>query len=342
MRTLKRDLKHGIIRVMPERIEDDYALSLIIKRGDIVEGLATRKIKLGGKEEPVKKRYRLRIRVEKTSLENGTLRVNGRVEEGVEEVPSKSFQSIIVSPGSTITIIKEEWSAYALHLLKQAGKSQEAPILLVVHDREEASFALLRGKRYTLLETIRGNPPKKDYAQNSEDFYREIAKETERYSAKYSPKRIIVASPAFFKEYVVKLLADDEKVITASCSTAGERGVNEVLKRDELRRAVKEVRQGDDSVLMDELKMSIAAGGNVTYGIDEVERAVNAGAVSKLLISQGLLTAEDEAHFRRIDALIKKAESSRGELHIFEKGSDAERELNGLGGIAAFLRYRLK
>ena len=132
------------------------------------------------------------------------------------------------------------------------------------------------------------------------------------------------------------------KIITATCSSADKTAFDEVLKRPEVETALKESRIVEEMSLVEDLLKEIMKDGLAKYGLDEVDNAVNLGAVKTLLITDSFIrkTREDNA-FERIENLLKKVESMKGKVIIISFEHGGGKKLDGLGGIAALLRYKL-
>ena len=82
---------------------------------------------------------------------------------------------------------------------------------------------------------------------------------------------------------------------------------------------------------------AIARGtGLVAYGLEEVQRALNYGAVEQLLITDTFLRKYEGA-----DGLIERAKGMRGEVVIVSTEHEAGERLQALGGIGALLRFRI-
>ena len=67
------------------------------------------------------------------------------------------------------------------------------------------------------------------------------------YAKRYSAERIVIASAAFWKDELVKVLQKKYpqlvKISTlATCNETGREGVNEILKRSEIKTALQEQR----------------------------------------------------------------------------------------------------
>src|SRR3989344_2264428 len=99
---------------------------------------------------------------------------------------------------------------------------------------------------YEFLLEMKGEVQKKASPEKVKaTFYQDVVKQLEEYDKRYELNKIIVASPAFWKEYLIKLINDEklkEKIILATCSDVGETAINEVLKRPETQEALKQDR----------------------------------------------------------------------------------------------------
>ena len=49
----------------------------------------------------------------------------------------------------------------------------------------------------------------------------------------------------------------------------------------------------------------------------------------------------DEGKFEELDSIMKITDANKADIHIINSKNDAGKKLDGLGGIAAILRYRL-
>ena len=66
---------------------------------------------------------------------------------------------------------------------------------------------------------LKGDVAKKDVEEKKGNFYKEIITQLTAYDSKYAFTSIVLASPAFWKEYLLKELDDDKlrkKITTAS------------------------------------------------------------------------------------------------------------------------------
>jgi protein pelota len=349
MKIMKKDLKHGIVSVISQTPDDLWYLSQIICAGDVVSAKTERKIKIGSSEERsgsvVKKTVKLSISAERIDYSGNILRVSGKITEAPEDIPRGSYHTISVEEGTFLTISKERWNAYEIARLNEAAEQSGQNVLIVVFDREEAIFALLNSKGYEILSEIKGEVQKKGFDTKGKNFYKEIIKILTDYAGKYKPESIVLASPAFWTEELLKELSDKTllgKIVKASCSDVGIGAIDEVLKRPELSSVLKEGRAAKEAKYVDEILAEIRKEGAVAYGGKEVGDAVNSGAVSKLFVSTDLIAdSRQENYFHKIESIMKSADSMKGEVIVINSDNDAGKKLDGIGGIAALLRYKM-
>ncbi len=352
MKIINSNLKKGEVKVKTENPDDFWYLTSLVDKGDLVSGKTLRKIKLGEKDERsakiIKKPVYIAISVEKVefSKTTGALRISGIVTEGPEDVPNGSHHSFNIEDGTIITIKKEKWLSFQLDRLKEASSKEFAKILICVLDREEAYLALLKRYGYSILAQLKGNVQKKEVEERvTGSFYEEVLHKISDYDKKYELSQIIIASPAFWKEDLLKELKDQDlkkKIILATCSSVDSTAINEVLKRPETREALKQARASKEERLVEELFTEIAKQGMASYGIEETENAASSGAVRILIVSDGLIArSREENKYGRIDTIMKAVDSTKGEIHLISSENDAGKKLDGLGGIGAILRYKL-
>lgn len=339
-------------KLLAESLDDLWYLSTIIEPGDLLRGKTLRKIKLGSEEDRkasiIKKPLSLTIRAEKIEFGNsGALRVSGKITEGPEDIQLGSYHSFSIEPGSALTLTKEAWLNYHIDRLKDATAEKKSKILVVVHDREEAYFAALKKYGYDILSHISGDVQKKgDMEKRDGSFYPLIAKQILAYDERNNYSNIIIASPAFWKEELARELRNDEikkKIVFATCSSVGENAIDEVLKRPETKNALMQERSSEEMNAVDELLGEIALDNLAAYGIEDTENAVFAGAARFVLVTDCLIKkARDDGTYPRIESILKAVERSKGSVLIVSSAHEGGRRLDGIGGIASLLRYKMR
>lgn len=351
MKIIYKNLRKGEIRVSVENLDDLWYLSQIISKGDLIRGKTVRKIKLERgdqrKNAVIKKTVVLFIEVEKLEFSkySDLIRIAGKIAEEKEDIPKGSYHTIELKINSDVLIKKEKWLNYQLKRIEEASKEPKSKVLIVVFDREEASFALLKKYGYELLSEIEGIVSKKqDKEEKESQLYKQIIKEIKNYIKKYGIESVVIASPAFWKEYLLKEMDGNLKRITtlATCSDTGKKGIEEVLKRDEIKSVLRHERTIKEVSLIEELLKEIAKEKLAAYGLKEVAKAAEYKAIKILLVTADLINKmRQEDKFEELEKIMKNTEAANGEIHIISTEHEAGKKLEGLGGIAAILRYQI-
>lgn len=348
MKIIYQDFKQGEVKLKIDSPDDLWFLSGLLEEGDLVSGRAERKIKMGGAEKAVKKSVHLTIRVEKVEFDPyvNALRANGKVVDGPEDVPKGAYHTIEIEENIIIKIKKEKWFEYQKKRLKEATVNVALNILVLVFDRESAVFSMLKKYGYDILAEIEGDVEKKGMPKQKKEstFFSDLAKQIKNYDDRFNFYKIVVASPAFWKEDLMNLIKDKklkEKITLATCSSVGKSGIEEVLKRDEIKTVLREERTVREFNLVEELLAEIGKNGLAGYGIDEVESLANAGNVKILLVTDGFIRENRlKNKFERLDGIMKTVDKIKGGVHVVSSEHEGGKKLDGLGGIGAILRYK--
>jgi len=350
MQIITKNIKKGIVKLKIQNLDDLWYLSNIINKGDLIRAQTIRKIKIGKEEQRkqavVKKKIILIIKAEKIEYKADSLRIGGEIIECPEDVQKGSWHSFNLTINSILKIIKQEWLKYQLDWLKQASKEKIPKILICCLDREEAYFALLKRAGYEILSHIKGKVSKKAVEEKvRETYYTDLLKQIKSYNEKLKLDKIIIASPSFWKEYLIKEIKEKslkEKIAQASCSSVDRTGLNEILKRPELVNVLKEERIAEEINLVEELLVEIKKQGKVSYGLAETENAVNSGAVEKLLVTSSFLEQmREKEKSEKINQLMKLTEQMKGSVAIISSEHEGGKKLDSLGGIGGLLRYKI-
>lgn len=348
MKILGRNKKKQEISLKIENLEDIWILSQIIEQGDIVKGRTERKVKIGDNTnrnvKVIRKPVFLSIKVEKFEVSESSeiLKVLGIILDGPDDIARGEHHSFNLEINSIFKLIKENWLKYQLEKIEEATKTAPIKVLIVVFDREEAYFARLKGSGYELAGKIKGDVQKKDEEHVSKgNFYKDIITKILEYDKASEIDHIILASPGFWKEELMKVIPDEikKKIVSATVSYSGEKAFSEVMKRDELQKVLKENRASQESRIVDELLKAVSKD-SACYGLDETTEKINSGAVKDLLISNSFLRkSRDEGKYEGLERLMLQCEKMDGKIHIISS-KDAEKNLDSLSGIAGILRWK--
>jgi protein pelota len=211
MKIVSKDLKKGTVKLTVENLDDLWYLSHIIDPDDLVKAKTERKIKIGDGStdrnvKVVRKTVFLELKVEKTELSE-SLRILGTITQGPDDISFGSHHSFDIGENDTLEIKKEKWLKFQLEKLDEAVKDKGSKVLIIVFDREEAYFGMIRKDGFKFLTHIKGNVQKKDNNdENISNFYTYILKTTDEYDKIYGFNKIIASSPAFWKDELVKNL----------------------------------------------------------------------------------------------------------------------------------------
>jgi protein pelota len=345
MKILNKNIKQGEIKILAESNDDLWFLSQIISPGDVISGKTQRKIKISDDSDPVKKVFFLKIGVEKIDFQPDLLRLSGKILEGPEDLSKGVYHTFNIEAGSSFTVKKDSWLNYHLKILDDSLKQRSKGVLICIFDREEAVFAVTNAVSFKILSKLKGSVSKKNLDNVVKgNFYEEIIKNLKDYDTRLEPFSIILASPSFWKDELVAFLKDDalkKKIVFASCAFVGESAVNEILKRDEVKSALFAERSRKELILVDDLLAEISKQGLAVYGFENVKNAVLCSAVVSLLVSTEFIkSCQEENSFDELNNLMVSVDRNRGEINIISGKSDAGIKLDGLGGIAALLRFK--
>jgi protein pelota len=151
---------------------------------------------------------------------------------------------------------------------------------------------------------------------------------------------LVIVGPGFTREHFVKYGKSREPALFDNClahgtGNAGMNGVQEAIKSGIVENITKENRVIFETQLIEKLFEEIKKDGLATYGEQEVNRALNNGAVARLLISDVLVRAKNGEDLLRI------AKQNNSKFTIINTMHEVGKKFEGLGGIGALLRFKI-
>jgi len=349
MRIISFNRKDGVAKIKINLLDDLWHLSKIIEPNDLVTGRIERKVKFSGSEERAKterKFYTARVRANKVQLESNFLKVTGDITEGSDEL-SKGSHTLDVKVGFEIKIEKQ-WKEYQIKRLKDAEKAASAPkALICVLDDEQATLAAITAIGINYLGQFQLGLAKKRYAEKAKEKMHELVDELIRLDLQSKPDYILIASPLFWKDELVKKLQEKNpkivnKIKLENTSAGTRRGVVELLHQGVLDKIIKQSQLQKEFKLVEKLIIEITHKGLAAYKFANVKNAVESGAVDTLLIIDSLIAEyREKGKFEELEKLIDAVEQQGGKVNIISKDNEAGDKLDGLGGIGALLRFKL-
>ncbi len=194
-----------------------------------------------------------------------------------------------------------------------------------------------------ITTAVSGKRLEKEHEVTAREFYAEVAKKIEELAKKEAVKAVVLCGPGFAKENLLGHIKEKSKELAGICAiepagSGGRAGVQEVIKRGVVERVAEDSRISLETKLVEKVFEEIGKGsGLAAYGLQEVKKALEYGAVDKLLVSDVFLRKSEEA-----ERLIERARQARGEAVIVSAEHEAGERLEGIGSIAALLRFRVE
>ncbi|MDH7507288.1 MAG: mRNA surveillance protein pelota [Candidatus Thermoplasmatota archaeon] len=348
MQVVFKDLKHGEIAVIPENIDDIWHLYNIIEKGDLVKAVTFRtdeqksdKIR---SKKPEKKPMLLGIRVTEVKFHefSDRLRIHGKIEEGPQNLGSFHTLNVDADQMEKITIIKEKWKDHHLQRIEEAVKMRFEPLLIFVSlDEDDATIAVLRQSGLQFVAEI--------YSKRSGKMFESVDTEKEYFGEiisvlkknKTSDATLVILGPGFTKDHLIEYGKEKEpqlfeKYVVFGTSYSGINGIQEAIKLGIVNQITKQNRVAFETNLIEKLFEEIKKDGLATYGLNEVKYALLNGAVERLLISDTLTRQE------KGEELLQLAKQNNSKFTIINTMHEAGKKIEGLGGVAAFLRYKIQ
>lgn len=349
MDIINSDFKKGIVTLRVTDSDDIWHLSHLVEPGDLIRGKTTRKVKLGDSENTKVTRKPMTVKIEVETITtddtSSVLRVNGKIKEGPHDVPLDSYQALALELGTEFTLEKVKWLTYQKQKLEEASQ-KKYNYLFCIFDREEALFAITKKSGYEVLVKIKGQVAKKaNKTEIVKNFHEEIIKTLDIYAGRFDPEYVIIASPVFYKEELIQKVGFDwkNKIVLATCSDVSESALNEITRSPELREILKNNRAREEQLTVEELLLHIKKDNLATYGWKQVREAISGGAVEILILTDEFIHKKKLANeYQELDQYMKKVDSLNGKIHILSSEFESGKKINGLGGIAAILRYKLE
>jgi protein pelota len=326
----------------------------VIYKGDEVYAYSSRAIKSDQEYSRPKGGERfsafMGVTVESVSWDKflGKLRVHGLICHAPEIIPPSAHHTLNISLNKPVTIVKKEWPKHIVDRLMRASETEKSLLILAIDDE---GFAIAETKQYGVemkveeyvklpgkLEAEKRSAVMKDY------FNRALNSLSQLWASQHN--LIVIVGVGFVKSDFAKYVADNAGdlakavVDVKSVNNGGVSGIYEALRSGVLLRAAAQLRIVDETETMEEVMKRLGKSeATVTYGLCEVENAVQTGAVEKLVIADTMLRDSEEEQRLHLEALMRSVEQRRGGVTVVSTEHEAGAKLLALGGIAALLRF---
>jgi len=340
--------------VVPDSADDLWHLYNVIYKDDEVYAYTSRAIKTDTEASRPKSGERVSafmgVKVESVAWDKflGKLRVHGLIIHAPDIIPTGAHHTISVSLNQQVTIVKKEWPKHLLDRLTRASET-EKPLLIIAIDDE--GYAVAETKQYGVEMKVeeRTKLPGKHEAEKRSGATNEYFKRaTASLQQLWQPNRnsIVVVGVGFIKNDFVTYLKDNAGdlsksiVDVKSVNNGGVSGIYEALRSGVLLKAAHQMRILEETEVMEEVMKRLGKGeATITYGLNEVESAVQIGAAEILVLADTLLRESDEEQRLRLEKIMHEVEQRAGKVTVVSTEHEAGSKLQALTGIAALLRF---
>lgn len=359
MKILEVHLKKGFAKVVPQSLDDLWHLYNLVYRGDQVYAKTTRQIKIQqeyARPQPGRRvTVSLGLQVERVLWDRSLnrLRMHGVIIDVPEDIGGKgTYHTLNIVVGQPLTIVKTQWLKHQVDRLQKASHVKTPLVLIVSIDDEEYAIAVLRqyGLDIKTERTVR--IPGKLEAERREDALKSFFKDSlqslrELWGSLKCP--IVVLGLGFIKNGFVKYVRDTAQDVAAaiadvkSVNSSGVTGINEALRSGVLTKTLKTARVTQETQLVEEVLARLGRGtSDVAYGLEEVTKSSDYGAVERLLLTDAMLRESSDERRTELENVMREVEEKAGQISIVSSEHEAGAKLQGLGGIAALLRFAVQ
>jgi len=328
----------GEIKLMPESLDDLWHLSHLIEPSDLVYATTLRSVEQSSdkiRPDKMEKRpVRIGLEVERTEFvpESRRLRIAGVIRDGPDP---GLHHSLNVETGYEISVIRQ-WRRSDLARIDRAVKaSLYDAIHIIALEEGEAEICRVRQygpERITTMTQGSGKTRGENTRQTLfESLYLFLLQVT-------GP--IVIAGPGFIKEEFgtyVRSRAPDlfARMVIVDTQRSGYGAIQQAIGDGVLERVAEDLQLAHEVRAADEIFKRIARDDPVSYGTEEVQKAVAFGAAEEVIVADSAIRRPE------ISSLMEEAEAMNAKVLVLSTEFEPGKRIEGLGGIAALLRYKI-
>eukprot|EP01068_Selenidium_serpulae_P010406 Selendium_serpulae@DN5456_c1_g2_i1.p1 len=352
----------GFVTLIPEEPDDIWLLYNVIFRNDRVRARTMRKVTRqyddAGSKLVTAKHLSLTLRVLAVDYdgESDQLFVRGvNLSESAQGVPMGVHHTFNIGLASQLTIAKGNWEPQQKQLLIKAanGASSEQTVAVLI-DSGVANIYLLTENLEKELGLVRAASSRRKGDSSKDKAFFESVLATLDEKLPKNADIVIIAGPGFVKdhfhqyilestnEHKFRRLSNKSMYVKVACASALKQSLKEVLRCDELKARLTNVKATAHIRAIDTLYAKLSTDPHrVCYGPAHVKFAAEHNAVRELLILDSLLRDPSVGKRRWYSALNDQVEQTGGTVHVFSSKHTSGEQLKELTGVAALLRYPL-
>ena len=354
MKILKRDLHEWRLRV--ETLDDLWVLARLARQGISVAMLGERRDQTtageeGGRSKQAERKkmwIQLSVQTSEHQSFSDTLRVHGIIEEAPIDIGMHHTHMVELRDELVLSNMKG-FSQMDVQLLKEsesASKQGQVALLVVEGDEMILYFITARGLRESATWTMRGGGKRGDLRQHehiASQFRQTIVDGLSQQLDETMP--LVLCGPGRNRDRMLEDLrgAGHRRPMMSVATSMGGRGAaNEVLRDGLAGELLAQHRMVQEVNLLEEAWVRISTNGAVAYGTEALKKAVQEGAVERLLILADLLRdGSSSCDGTPWNTLVEQITAFGGEVIQCSADHDAGEQLEGFGGAVALLRYAM-
>lgn len=341
--SIDRKKRFGSLELIPESPDDIYMLYNFLNRNDIIKTMTTRKILIEGKDSrKVSLLMDISIQEMEIDLAGGVIFIKGLIQSEHDNVRIGSFHSIDIEIGKRLKVIKNFWSDFDLKVMEDMKKIVYSVLFCIFYDSECLIFNVSRNF-VKLVQKIQIKPknvkPLCDYLSKHITNIKAVVictfrEEKPSILSQINKSKDLLKYNNLFCE--VKLEETKKKTLPTKLisSILTDEKHRNLIEKIELKEEFEEMKTFLTNLEVNQSKIAI--------GINEIEEALDYGALKILLITYEKAKSNNLEERKNIENLILKINQIRGSVCILPANSVFGEKLSELGGIVANLKFSFK
>jgi len=332
----------GSMELVLTTTDDLYALGKVVRVGDEVESLTTRKISFDAGKTQTKINTKLRIKIETLDfdLTDGNMFLKGKVCGINEYVQVGLYHSLNVGLGDKFLLYKKSWSASDRGIINASLK--EAPgICFVVFYDKECVVSIVSPSNIRVVH--------KEELKNKN--FKNIIKGVGDHES--ATKIIVVASVSEVRNEFAKTLFKEKKALESKTAVIklpneyknipNSKVVGKVMVDRQYEKIFSEIRYVEDLRAIESVLERIDKNeGGVAIGMKEINEAFEYGAIKTIYMTDKLYRPQTIAEREKVEKLEKEASKYRAKICVIPLCHENGEKLMSLGGVIALLLFEYK
>lgn len=335
---LKKD-GFGEYKLTAESLDDLWHLSHLIEPKNTVYAVTLRTVDAPSDkiraEKAEKKPVRIGLNVEKVEFtpDANRLRVFGVIVFGPD---IGQHHTINVEQGYEISLVRRWRKIDSDRLERAVSRSlNDAVHIVAVEDGEAEVYRIRQFGPQKIASYIIGSGKTAEIDSRSALFAETLS------SLEMITGNIVVAGPGFVKDDFVKFVKTKapeiaQRILVCDTKRSGRGAVIEAIGNGVLSRVAQDLQLAKEVSFMDELFLRIGQNGAAAYGVADTTKAVEYGAAETVLVSDEVVRRGS------FSKSLEYAESMGADIVVLSCEFEPGKRLEGLGGVAALLRYKIE